>query len=82
MAAQVTVTLDRESGKERDRRFTVQGSGLHCGEGLNLLLQGKVLQGRVEYSDWLGWYWVWEDGDTGPIYRMPLVEGMPVVVER
>lgn len=71
--------LGREAGKDRNRRFTVLTSGLHCGEGLDLVVNGKVLEGRVEYSDWLGWYWVWE-GETGPPYCIPLVLGMTVAL--
>ncbi len=80
---QVEVTvLSRESGTERDRRFTVLGSGLHCGEGLDLVVQDKVLKGRVEYSNWLGWYWVWNDREYGTPYMIPLVIGMLVALPK
>jgi len=45
-----------DSGKPP--RLGIEGqSSLHCGEALEIRVQGHWLRGRVEYDDRLRWYW-------------------------
>lgn len=50
--------LTREPGTERNRRYLVGGVGLHCGDGVEVLVCGNWCKLRVEWSERHGWYGV------------------------